>query len=150
MLCLACALAACGPSRPAGGGDAGGDAGADQGAPDLGVILTGNLLLAGDLDVNGMTSDDVVAVFDHDRGVLAVPAAGGDAQVVDAASDGALVVGPVIVSLHNFDNVAAIGDLTIWTAAFGAVPFATDATPLVAVSDDGTRLLATRDSSSDG
>jgi hypothetical protein len=56
----------------------------------------------------------------------------------------------VIFSLGHYDAVSGIGDLTIWTAAFGALPFSTDATAVFAVSDDGTRVLATQGTNSAG
>jgi len=130
------------PARP--GADAGGPA-----QPDLGSIVTGTALLAGDLDIAGVTTDDVIAVVDPRGGVLALPASGGPAQTVDPAGQLAKAVGPVIVSLHNTDLVSGIGNVTIWTAAHGAVPFINGATGAVAVSDDGTRILATGQTSSD-
>jgi hypothetical protein len=114
------------------------------------ATLTGTLLAPGDLDLAGITTDDVAAVLDRDRGALAVPVGGGAPQVVDPASDGVTAGGSVIFSYSNLDVISGFGDLTVWTSAFGAVPFATGATFLLAVSSDGTRVLATQGSSSDG
>ena len=60
------------------------------------------------------------------------------------------VTGPVIYSFHGVDPTSTFGELTIWTAANGAIPFASGATWPVAVSDDGTRVLATAATASDG
>jgi hypothetical protein len=114
------------------------------------VVLTGTLVAAGDMDITGITTDDVVAVLDRQQGALAIPVAGGDPQLVDAAADRVATRGSVVYAFHNYDGVSAFGDLTIWTAGAGAHPFSTGATPLVAVSADGTRILATAGSSSDG
>ena len=61
------------------------------------------------------------------------------------------VTGPVIYSFHRRrPERAPSGELTIWTAANGAIPFASGATWPVAVSDDGTRVLATAATASGG
>ena len=86
---LTCAGACGGGSKPASGvphldGGTRGDGGPDtdggshldggaEDAPDLGSVVTGTQLLAGDLDVAGITTDDVAAVLDQTRGALAVP-----------------------------------------------------------------------------
>ena len=120
--------------------------GGDAGRAD---VVTGLQLLAGDLDVQGVTSDDFAAVLDQSRGALAVPIAGGNPQIVDPNSDSAFAFKNLIVSSHGFDFVADIGDLTVWTAAGGAVPLATASAGVLAVSDDGSRILVTQGSSSD-
>ena len=141
-----------------GGGSAqqiGGGAHIDGGAhdvpdvPDLGSVVTGTELLPGDLDVAGITSDDVVAVLDQTRGALAVPISGAPVQTIDPAADYLRAVGAVIFAFHNLDVVSGFGDITIWTTAKGAVPFVDGATYAAAVSDDGTRILATGNTSSD-
>jgi hypothetical protein len=114
------------------------------------AVEGGTQLLAGDLDVLGLTGDDVAAVLDQASGALAVPLDGSAAQVVDAASDVVVVNGRVIASLHNLDLGSRIGDLTLWTAATGPVAFAADSTGAFAVSDDGASVMATAASSSDG
>ena len=136
-----------GSSSPAGGGPSV-DGGADD-APDLGSVVTGTQLLAGDLDVAGITTDDVAAVLDQSRGALAVPISGAPAQTIDPAADYLFAVGGVIFSFHNLDVLDGFGDLAIWTTANGAVPFVDGATYAVAVSDDATRILATGLTSSD-
>jgi hypothetical protein len=135
-----------------GGGSPGAKQHKDGGAADLpalGSIVNGTTLLAGDLDIAGVTSDDVIAVVNPAGGVLALPVSGGPPQSVDPAGQLARTVGPVIFSRHNADLVSGIGDLTIWTAANGAIPFIQGATGYIAVSDDGTRVLATGQTSSD-
>lgn len=139
---------ACGDDSPAARGTPPVDAGADN-APDLGSVVTGTQLLAGDLDVAGVTTDDVAAVLDQSRGALAVPISGAPAQPIDPAADYVKTSGDVIFSFRNLDTVGGFGDVTIWTAANGAVPFVDGATSTVAVSDDGTRILATGLTSSD-
>ncbi len=118
--------------------------------PVLGSVVTGTALLKGKLDVYGLTTDDVAAVLDASGGALAVPIAGGPAQPIDATADMVAVAGPVIYSFHGVDPTDTFGDLTVWTAAHGAVPFASAATWPVAVSDDGTRVLATAGTAADG
>ena len=129
-----------------GGSPTDGDA---EDAPDLGSVVTGTQLLAGDLDIAGITTDDVAAVLDQSRGALAVPLSGAPTQPIDPASDYLKAVGGVIFSFHNLDTVDGFGDLTVWTAANGAVSFVDGATYAVAVSDDGTRILGTGLTSSD-
>jgi hypothetical protein len=124
------------------------DGGAED-APDLGSVVTGTQLLAGDLDIAGITTDDVAAVLDQTRGALAVPLSGAPAQPIDPASDRLGALGGVIFSFHNLDTVDGFGDLTVWTSANGAVSFVDGATYAVAVSDDGTRILGTGFTSSD-
>lgn len=123
--------------------------GGTQDVPDLGSVVTGTQLLAGDLDLAGITSDDVVAVLDQSRGALSVPISGAPVQSIDPAADYLKAVGGVIFSFHNLDVVDGFGDVTIWTTAKGAVPFVEGATYAVAVNDDGTRILATGLTSSD-
>src|SRR5438067_13137660 len=91
------------------------------------VTQTGALVVAGDLDIFGLTSDDVAAVLDQQQGGLAVDVATGHADPVDPAADFMDVDGPAVVAFHNFDLVTTIGDMTIWTRATGAVPLARDA-----------------------
>jgi hypothetical protein len=136
------ALGACGGARPGSVADGGVDAG-----PDLGVVVTGTRLLAGDLDVKGITSDGFVAVLDQSRGVLAVPLAGGPFQTVDDAGESAGVRGNVIASFRNFDAVAQFGDVAVWTSA-GRTDFPASI-GLLAVNDDATRFFASTGSSSD-
>jgi hypothetical protein len=136
------ALGACGGARPGSVGDGGVDAG-----PDLGVVVTGTRLLAGDLDVKGITSDGFVAVLDQSRGVLAVPLAGGPFQTVDDEGESAGVRGNVIASFRNYDAVARFGDVAVWTSA-GGTDFPASI-GLLAVNDDATRFLASTGSSSD-
>jgi hypothetical protein len=116
----------------------------------LGLVAGGTRLLAGDLDVKGVTDDDVTAVLDQSRGALAVPLAGGDPQVVDPAAELVFARGNAIFAFHDVDFVSGFGDVVVWTAAGGAVPLVTASTAVLAVSDDGARVLATQGSSSDG
>jgi hypothetical protein len=141
---LLCAGAACG-----GGGPARHTDGSVSDLPDLGSVVTGSALLAGDLDLFGLTTDDVAAVLDQNQGALAVPLSGAAPQLIDPAANVVEAVGAVIFSFHNYDVIDAFGDTTIWTAAKGAVPFVGGATLAAAVSDDGTRILATGGTSSD-
>jgi hypothetical protein len=132
------------PARPhpgAGGGS--------PDAPDLGSIVNGTALLTGDMDIGGVTSDDVVAAVYATGGAVAMPVSGGPIQQFDPAAQVVRALGPVIFSFHNFDLVSGFGDLTIWTAANGAVPFVDGATFNGAVSDDGTRILTTGHTTSD-
>jgi hypothetical protein len=110
--------------------------------PDLGVIVTGARLAAGDLDVKGTTSTHVAA-FDWKRGALAVPLAGGDAQVVDAAPQSVSVYGDVIVASHYWDSSTNIGGFRVWTPAHGSQPLVEASTGLLSINDDSTRILAT-------
>ena len=139
-------------------GGCGGGRSVDESEPDggrpaqqvLGSVVTGTRLLKGKLDVFGITTDDFAAVLDSNGGALAVPISGGPAQPIDPTADMAAVTGPVIYSFHGVDPTSTFGELTIWTAANGAIPFASGATWPVAVSDDGTRVLATAATASDG
>ncbi len=124
------------------------DGGAD-GGPDLGVVINGTRLLAGDLDVVGVTSDGLVAVVDQSRGVLAVPLAGGPFQTVDAMGESAGVYANVVASFRNFDEAVGFGDLALWTAASTARVALPASTGVLAYSSDGARFLATTLSSSD-
>jgi hypothetical protein len=152
-LCLSLWLAAVASAAGCGGSSAAPKPQSDAGVfeqPDLGSVVTGTSLLAGDVDIAGLTSDEVAAVLDQTRGALAVPLSGTDVQPIDPASELVEAAGDVIFSYHNLDELDAFGDLTIWTAAHGSVPFVTGATTyLLAVSDDGTRVLATGLTSSD-
>jgi len=114
------------------------------------VTQTGALVVAGDLDVLGLTTDDVAAVLDQQQGGLAVDVATGHAEPVDPAADFVSVDGPAVVAFHNFDLVTAIGDVTAWTRATGAVSLAHDATRLHAVNTATGRILLSEGSSSDG
>ena len=107
------------------------------GSSALGSLVTGLQLLKGKFELFGITTDDVVAALDSKRGALAVPVNGDAVQQIDATSDQVAVAGPVIYSFHGVDPTSTFGDLTIWTSAHGAVPFASGATWPVAVSDDG-------------
>jgi hypothetical protein len=133
-------IAACG-----GGSGAPRDAGVD-----LGAVSTGTRLVAGDVDVAGITSDGWVAVHDWKRGALAVPVAGGEPRLIDGAADSAYAVGETILAYKNWDFATGIGDISVWTAAHGEQPLAVASEGVLAYSDDGSRLLATRDTSSDG
>jgi hypothetical protein len=113
-------------------------------------MVTGLPLLKGNFELFGITSDDVVAGLDTERGALAVPVSGDGVQQIDATSETIAVAGPVIYSFHGLDPTSTFGDLTIWTAAHGPVSFATGATWPVSVSDDGAYVLATAQTSSDG
>jgi hypothetical protein len=119
------------------------------GGSGAGGTTTGTRILAGDVDVAGVTDDGFAAVRDPGGGLRAVPLDGGDPQLVDASSDGAGAVHDLIFSYHDFDIVSGIGDLILWTAAGGAVPLASATAGVIAVSDDGTRILLTFESSSD-
>jgi hypothetical protein len=55
----------------------------------------------------------------------------------------------VVFSYHDYDRVSGFGDLTIYSEAYGRIPFASGATQSAAVSADGARVLATWESSSD-
>ena len=61
------------------------------------VTQTGSLLVAGDLDIFGLTTDDVAAVLDQQQGGLAVDVATGHAEPVDATADFLGVDGPAVV-----------------------------------------------------
>ncbi len=129
----------------------------DEPPPDVPIgpsaaasVVSGKALLNGQLDLFGITTDDVVAVLDAGGGALAVSVSGGAAQPVDPAAEMVAAVGPMIYAFHGVDPTDTFGDLTIWTAAHGAVPFARGATWPVAVTDDGTRVLATAQTSADG
>src|SRR5258708_11679566 len=60
-----------------------------------GVVLTGTRLAAGDLDVEGVTTDGFVAGFDWSRGALAVPLAGGAATLIETSD--------VAIGRHSLD-----------------------------------------------
>lgn len=136
-----------------GGGGGGPKPHVDGGAPDvpdLGSVVTGTSLLVGDLDITGITTDDVAAVLQQGRGALAVPLSGTGAQPIDPDAELVRGMGSVLFAYHDLDVLDAVGDLTIWTTAKGAVPFGTGATTyLLAVSEDGTRILATGMTQSD-
>jgi hypothetical protein len=144
-------LAGCGGGGR--GSSSGGPPHTDGGAPDLpdlGSVVTGTVLLNGDLDITGLTTDEVAAVLDQKRGALAVPLSGTGVQTVDPDGEAVAALGDVIFSYHNLDDLDGIGDLTIWTAAEGAVSFVEGASIYAfAVSDDGTRVLTTGHTSSD-
>jgi hypothetical protein len=108
------------------------------------------LLLGGDLDIAGLTTEDVAAVVDQQRGALAVDVASGDAQTVDAAAGLIAVDGPAVVAFRNFDFVTSIGDMTVWTRATGAVTLARDATTLHLLNVGTGRMLLSEATSSDG
>jgi hypothetical protein len=113
-------------------------------------IVSGAALRSGDLDIAGLTTDDVAAVLDQQQGALAIDVATGDALTVDAAADLLSVDGPAIIAFHNDDLVTGIGDMVVWTRASGAVAMAHDATPLHVMSPALGRMLVTEASSSDG
>jgi len=138
------ALGACGGGKTASVADGGAD-----GGPDLGVVITGTRLLAGDLDVVGVTSDGLVAVVDQSRGVLAVPLAGGPFQTVDAMGESAGVYANVVSSFKNLDYAVGFGDLVLWSAAPPARAALPSSTGVLAYASGATRFLATTGSSSD-
>jgi hypothetical protein len=113
-------------------------------------MTTGTLRLAGDLDVTGLTSDDVAAVLDQQRGGLAIDVATGDVQLVDPDAEFIGVDGPAVVAYHNFDRVTGIGDMMVWTRASGAFMVANASTTLQAVNLATGRMLLSEGSSSDG
>ncbi len=126
------------------------EAGLPGSQPALGSVISGTVLLKGNFDVFGITTDDVAAVLDSRGGALAVPASGAPTQPIDPAADMVAAAGAVIYAFHGVDPTDTFGELTIWTAAHGAIPFASGATWPIAVSDDGTRVLATAQTSGDG
>src|SRR5437868_3854071 len=81
--------------------------------PDAAVVLNGTPLAPGDMDLAGITSDDVAVVLDRDGSALAVPLDGAGAQVIDPSSDRIVVSGGVVFSFRRFDPLGGIGDLTV-------------------------------------
>ena len=124
--------------------------GGPSGDASVPSILNGTELTSGHIDIRGITTDDTIVGLDQERGAIVLPVSGGDPIVVDGLADSVTFSGKTVFAFRNFDFVTAIGDLTVWTAANGVVSFTTDATSLVAASDDGTRILVTQGSSSDG
>jgi hypothetical protein len=106
--------------------------------------------IAGDVDVAGLTSDGWVAVHDWKRGALAVPVAGGEPRLIDAQADSVYTVGETIFVYKNWDFATDIGDIFVWTATYREQPLAVASEGVLAYSDDGQRLLATRDTPPDG
>jgi hypothetical protein len=140
LILCAMGIAACG-----GGSGAPRDAGVD-----LGAVGMGTRLVAGDVDVAGVTSDGWVAVHDWQRGALAVPLAGGEPRLIDGAADSVYAVGDTIFVYTNWDFATDVGDISVWTAAYREQPLAVASEGVLAYSDDASRLLATRDTSPDG
>jgi hypothetical protein len=131
------ALAACGRESETGS------------ASTLADTVTGTRLAAGDLSVGGVIPG-YAAAFDWNRGALAVPLAGGEVQVIDAAADSIGTFGDVIVVRSRWDDVTAIGDLRLWTPSHAAQPVVQASSGLLAIDDTSTRILATAGSSDDG
>jgi hypothetical protein len=113
------------------------------------VVVTGTRLAAGDLDVLGTTARHAAA-YDWSRGALAVPLAGGDAQVIDAEADRVGVLRDVIITFRNWDVLSAIGDARVWTPERGSQPLADASSGLLGVDDSSTRILVTAGTSDDG
>jgi hypothetical protein len=121
----------------------------DGGAGDLALVLDGERIATGSLQLFGVTSDDVAAVLDSARGAVALPLAGGDPIVIDPASQLMIVQGNVIFSYHHYDVLSRFGDVTIYSTRGGVQTLGKDATLKQLVADDGNGIFSTQATSSD-
>lgn len=104
------------------------------------VHLEGRRLASGGMRVVGMTRDDRALIADDARGLVAVPLDGGEAIVIDPASEWVEVAGPLVLSWSRTGG--GYGNLVAWRAPGPPVRLGEAARirPF-AVSDDGAWIL---------
>ena len=159
---LSVLVAGCGNSGSNGGG--GVDASFDLTAapPDLTMVMVdlapstipGTRVLAGDVALDGVTTDDRAIVTDQKKGLLAVTISGGMAQpqVIDPAPDSVAIGGKVVFSFSTVDMTTGVGKLIVWSQAVGAPKVLSQAAVngVVSASADGLYIAYSDKASFDG
>jgi hypothetical protein len=127
--------------------DSGGSGGADRAdtgpmLPDGSVPPSGTQLVAGNVTLAGVTSDNYAVYSDDTAGTLnVISLAGGAATAIGSADDRVDVRGAVVIS---WVGAARVSQLQVWTAAHGVkvLGMSTYRSPTaVAVSPDGEHIL---------